>query len=129
MADKEALTKELKWLAAGFAVLVVVLKIAYYRENILTVAKTAAAIYWLLVIPGYAMMLSWKHQLGFLERTFLGTVAAIAITGIASYYLGLAGLKLQSQTIALPLTIISASFAAYLAAARQQEQAPQQQKA
>ena len=98
LENKREMTKELKILAACFAAF----------------AITAAALYWLFVIPGYAMMLHWRNRLGLAERMAMGTVAAIALTGIASYYIGLAGLKLQNQTLILPLAIIAASFLAYL---------------
>ncbi|HIG98525.1 TPA: hypothetical protein HA231_03835 [Candidatus Woesearchaeota archaeon] len=114
MENKREMTKELKILAACFAAFAIALKLAYYREGTLTALKTAAALYWLFVIPGYAMMLHWRNRLGLAERMAMGTVAAIALTGIASYYIGLAGLKLQNQTLILPLAIIAASFLAYL---------------
>lgn len=128
--------KELKLLAITFAAIAIILKIAYYAENAAVAVRTAASLYWLFAIPGYAIMLNWKRQLGFLERVAIGSIAAMAITGITSYYLGIAGLKLQNQTIILPAAIIAVSVAA---AARfsalpktqpkQQEQKPQQPKA
>ncbi|MBI2144949.1 hypothetical protein HYU18_01365 [Candidatus Woesearchaeota archaeon] len=117
---------ELKWLAAGLVLLIALLKIAYYRESIAIAARTAASIYWLLVIPGYAIMLHWKDNIGFLERTAIGTMAAMAITGIASYYLGLAGLKLQNQTLLLPAAIIAASAFGAKILARKKTQQPRQ---
>lgn len=105
------LKQEAKWLAAAFAALLVILYITYRDENITTVARTAAAIYWLFVIPGYAVMLHWRGHLGFVERVVVGTVAAMAVVGVSSYYLGLIGLKLQNQTLILPAAVIVISFA------------------
>ncbi|MBI2549611.1 hypothetical protein HYV83_00330 [Candidatus Woesearchaeota archaeon] len=104
---------ELKLLAITFFVAAAALKIAYNKESIIEVAKVTAALFWLFVIPGYSLMLHWKDSLGFLERAVAGSIAAMAITGLASYYLGLIGLKLQNQTIILPATIIAISAAIY----------------
>lgn len=105
------LKQEAKWLAAAFAAFLVILYIAYRDESIITVARTAAAIYWLFVIPGYAVMLNWRGHIGFVERIVAGTVGAMAVVGVASYYLGLIGLKLQNQTLILPTAVIIISFA------------------
>ncbi len=117
------LRQEAKWLAAAFAALFVILYVAYRGESILTVAKTAAAIYWLFAIPGYAIMLHWRAQLGFIERMVAGTVAAMVVAGVASYYLGLIGLKLQNQTLILPaVVVIISAFAAKFSAQKKQQQ-------
>ncbi len=107
-----ALRKEIKYLAAAFAAAIIIFKIAYYREGLLEIIKAAASVMWLFVLPGYAMTLYWKENLGVLERLFAGTVTAFAISGIASYYLGIAGLKIQYQTILLPAALIMASLLA-----------------
>ena len=106
--------KELKTIAIFFVAAVIIMKIAYYKEGIVEVIRVSASLFWLFVIPGYAMTLYWKEYLGFIERAIVGTVAAISISSITSYYLGLLGLKLQNQTILLPLAIIVLSFAACL---------------
>ena len=106
-----ALGKEAKYLAAAFVIAVIMLKIAFYREDLLGVTKAAASLMWLFVLPGYAIMLHWRENFGVLERLFAGTVAAMAISGIASYYLGISGLKIQNQTILLPAAVIAASLA------------------
>ena len=116
------LKQEAAWLAATFAALLVILYIAYRDESIVVVARTAAAIYWLFVIPGYAIMLHWRSQLGFIERVVVGTVGAMAVVGIASYYLGILGLKLQNQTLMLPAAVILISaFAAKISARKKRQ--------
>ena len=106
--------QELAWLAASFAAFIAIIYITYHKENTATVARTAAAIYWLFVIPGWAVMNHWRENLGFVERLAVGTAGAMAITGVASYYLGLVGLKLQNQALILPAAVIIASFGANL---------------
>ena len=125
---------ELKLLAAALVVLTIAFKVAYYQESIWTVAKTAASLFWLFVIPGYAIMLYWKQHLGLIERLAAGTITAIAINSIASYYLGISGLKIQNQTILLPAAIIVASlawqkFSERKSPQQQKEQGPEQPKA
>lgn len=105
------LRQEAAWLAAAFAAFLLILYIAYGNESIATVARTAAAIYWLFVIPGYAIMLHWRTHLGFIERLAVGTAGAMAVAGVTSYYLGLIGLKLQNQTLILPAAVVIISFA------------------
>ncbi len=107
----DELKNELKLLAAAFVAVIIILKIAYYKESLLVVVRTAAALFWLFMLPGYAMMLYWREKLGFVERIIAGTAAAMAASGIAGYYLGLIGLKLQNQTLILPAAIVIVSFA------------------
>lgn len=112
--ELKALRKELPYLAAIFLALALVLKIAYYREGFVEVAKTAFSVYWLFVLPGYAMTFYWRASMHFLERVVVGTIAAMGLIGIISYYLGLMGLKIGGQVFILPLLVAAASFAACL---------------
>lgn len=117
------LKQEAKWLAATFAVFLIIVYIAYRDESVAVVARTAAAIYWLFVIPGYAVMFHWRGHLGFVERVVVGTVAAMVVVGVSSYYLGLIGLKLQNQTLILPAAVVIISaFAARFSARKTQQQ-------
>ena len=126
---KKELADELKPLIIGFAVAVAMLQIAYYKENFATTLRTAASVYWLFVIPGYAVMLHWKEQLGIMERFAFGTVSSMVIVGVASYYLGLIGLKLQNQTLLLPAAIIVIALSVSLKFSGQKgQQRPQEQK-
>ena len=124
--NEPKLINELKLLAVVFAAIAIVIKLAYGNEGFGSVFRTTAALYWLFVIPGYAMMLHWRNSLGFLERAIAGTVAAMAVIGVTSYYLGLAGLKLQNQTIIVPAVITAVSFAIYLKSLAGKSQRQQQ---
>lgn len=129
------LISELKALALAFAAAMIIMKAAYSGESTAVVAKTTASLFWLFVIPGYAVTLYWREKLGAIERLAAGTIAAMAATGILSYYLGIAGLKIQNQTIILPAAIIAASLAVCLkpwagkSRQTQKEQTPQELKA
>lgn len=121
----DKLRQEAAWLAAAFAALLVILYIAYRNESITVVARTAAAIYWLFVLPGYAVMFHWRAHLGFLERVVTGAVGALVVVGVASYYLGLIGLKLQNQTLILPAAVMLISAFAAKFSAQKTRQQPQ----
>ena len=108
------LKNELLLMLLILAVTTIAIKTAYYREGFVSVIRTSASLFWLFILPGYSVMLYWKQKLEFSERIVIGTAAAMALTGLASYYLGLAGLKLQNQTFLLPLAIIVISCAAAL---------------
>ena len=108
------LKNELLLLLIGLAALIAIIKIAYYQDNFITVLRTAASLFWLFTLPGYAIMLYWKQKIDFTQRIMIGTVAAMALAGLFSYYLGLVGLKLQNQIFLLPLAIIVISCAAAL---------------
>ena len=125
------LANELKTIAIFFVAAVIIMKIAYYRENLPEVIRATISIFWLFALPGYAMTLYWKGHLGLIERLAAGTVAALAIISIASYYLGISGLKIQNQTIILPAAIIAVSLFLYLKSSlggkgpKPQQQTPQ----
>lgn len=108
------LRNEFRLLIIVFVALIVMLKLTYNKEGVTEVLRASASLFWLFIMPGYFLTLYWRERLGFLERTALGSVAAFAVIGITSYYLGLAGLRLQNQTVLLPLAVIALSFAACL---------------
>lgn len=110
MLNANEIKNEARWIVVAFLALAIALKIAYYNESITGVIKTAASLFWLFMLPGYAITLYWKDKIGFLERIIFGSIAAMAIEGIMSYYLGLAGLKIQNQTIILTALIIAVSL-------------------
>ncbi len=121
--------KELLLLLAVLGLMVIVIKIAYYKESVLVVVRTAATLFWLFVIPGYALTLYWRQKLDFIERVVIGTIGALAVSGLMSYYLGLLGLKIQNQTFLLPVGIIAvSSLAALKSLARKGPRQQQEQK-
>jgi hypothetical protein len=104
------LKKEWKYLAVLFVIVLVILKIAYYREGILEVVKITVWLFWLFVIPGYVVMLNWQKTLGFVERSVIGTIAGIAVIGLSSYYFGIAGLRIGNQQFILPVFVVVVAF-------------------
>ncbi len=92
------------------AVAVAIMKIVFYRQDFITTTRTALSLFWMLTLPGYALLYYWKEKLGFMERIVIGTAAGAAVTAIASYYLGIAGLHVKYHGIVLPIAMLVAAF-------------------
>ncbi len=98
--------KELKYIGLLFLLVMIIFKIAFFKENLIILFRNALSLFWLFVLPGYFLMLYWKEKLEFIERFIIGIALAAAIIGIFSYYLGLIGLNIKYHTIVLPLILI-----------------------
>ena len=110
--DKEKLKKEAVCMAVLFAVTLAIFQAVFYKENILTTARTVASVFWLFVLPGFSIMYLWHDKLDFLQRTVAGTVLATAITGIIGYNASLLGLHIRYHAVILPAAMyIIAAFA------------------
>ena len=110
---KDRLIKEGKYIGISFIVLLAILKIAFFREDFLTLIKTTLAIYWLFIIPGYFLLLYWSSKIGFVERFFIGIAISTAITGTISYMLGIAGINVNTHHLFLPIILIVGGFIPY----------------
>ena len=95
--------KELVWLAGIFVVLVIVFKIAFYKENLTNILMLLLSVFWLGVMPGFVFMLYYLGRLSFAERLIIGTALGFAVLGIVSYYLGFMGLHLKIHHIVVPI--------------------------
>ena len=102
----ELIKKELKYMGISFLLVLIIFKIAFYKENLIVLFRNVLSLFWLFVLPGYFIMLYWKEKIGFLERFIVGIVLSAAIIGIFSYYLGIIGLNIKYHTILLPLVLI-----------------------
>jgi uncharacterized membrane protein len=91
----DAVKEEYRSIAMAFGIFVIILKIAFFRDSFYSILKTAISLFWLFAIPGYFIMLKWKGNLDFLERIFIGTFLAAALSGLLSYHAGLIGLNLR----------------------------------
>ena len=98
--------KEMKYIGLILVLVLIIFKIAFYKENLVVLFRTVLSLFWLFVIPGYFIMLYWKEKLDFVERFIIGIVLSAAIIGVFSYYLGLIGLNLKYHAIALPLILM-----------------------
>jgi len=89
-----------------FLIIVVGFKILFSKESFGIVIRTVFSIFWLFVLPGYAVMLYWKEKLKFYERFIIGIGVGTALIGLLSYYLGLIGLHIKYHYITLPVALI-----------------------
>lgn len=106
--------KETIYISVLFLLALVIFKIAFYKENVITLFRNVLSIFWLFVLPGYFIMLYWHEKLSFLERTIVGIVIAAGATGILSYYLGIIGLNIKFHVLLLPLLLILLGFIAVI---------------
>lgn len=109
MIDKEVLKKEMIYLLLTFSVVAAVFQIIFIRENIITAGRTVAALFWLFVVPGFALMYYWHDKLDFLERLIIGTVLGLAVVGVVGYNLSLL-VHMKYHTILLPFIMLAAGI-------------------
>ena len=102
----EFIKKEAAYAGILFLIVLIVFKIAFYKENLLVLFRNVLSLFWLFVLPGYFIMLYWKEKLDFIERIVIGIGMAAAITGIFSYYISLAGINLRYHTFIFPSVLI-----------------------
>lgn len=102
----EIIKKEFQYIGLLFLSALVVLKIVFFKEDFIVIARTALSLFWLFVLPGYFVMLYWREKLDFTERLIVGIALSAAIIGISSYYFGLIGANIKYHTIFLPLALI-----------------------
>lgn len=106
----EVIKKEFKYVGLLFLAALVIFKIVFYKENFIVLVRYVLSLFWLFVLPGYAIMLYWMERLDFLERVIAGIALSAAITGISSYYIGLLGLNIKYHAVLLPLAVILAGY-------------------
>ena len=98
--------KEITKLITLFILTIILLKITFHQEKILTLFQTTLALFWILILPGYCTTLPWKKQTTLTQRLIISIPTSTALLGITSYYTALAGINLKTQTILLPAIII-----------------------
>ena len=102
----ELVKKELRYIGILFLLVLIIFKIAFFKEDIFVLFRNVLSLFWLFALPGYFIMLYWEKELGFTERFVIGIAISAAIIGIFSYYLGLIGLNIKYHAIILPLILI-----------------------
>ena len=105
MPDLAEIKKELKWLAIGFVALTIILIIAFQKTGWGSIIRTAFALYWMFVLPGYALALCSRQ--GFVERFIIGISVQTAVFGLTSYYVGLMGWHVATHGFVLPIFSIA----------------------
>ncbi len=97
-----------------FLLVLVIFKIAFYKEDFTVLLRTVLSLFWLFALPGYCIMLYWHDKLDFMERFIIGIILSAGITGILSYYLGLIGLNIKYHTILLPFAVMAVGLIAVM---------------
>ena len=87
----EKLKKESLHLCILFAALIVIFKIIYYNESLLSILRVVFTIFYMFILPGFLIMYHWDFD--FLKRLFLGIALSAASVGILSYYIGIIGFR------------------------------------
>ena len=106
----DAVKKELKYIGLLFLVFLVIFRIVFFKENLIVLFRLVLSLFWIFILPGYFIMLYWREKIDFTERLIIGAALAAGLIGIASYYLGLAGLNLEYHAIILPSALILAGL-------------------
>ena len=84
--------------------LFVMLKIVFWNEQLVIVAKLCLLTVWMLFIPGYLLFYNTKME--YLEKIIAGSLVSAAIIGLSSYYVGLLGLHIDYHIFVLPALLI-----------------------
>lgn len=100
------LKKEFAYIGIVLLLLLLSLKIAFYKESILVLIRTSISLFWIFILPGFTIMYYWNDKLDFLERLVIGVALGAAIIGISSYYIGLIGISLRYHLVILPSLLI-----------------------
>ena len=103
----ELVKRESGYIGILFLIVLLIFKIAFFKENFLVLFRNVLALFWLFALPGYFIMLYWKEKLEFIERIVIGIALSAGMVGIFSYYLGLMGLNIKYHVILLPSAIIA----------------------
>ena len=107
----EQMKKELMMMAVLFILTLLAFKAVFLQEDFFVVFRAVTAIFWILVVPGFAVMSYWQEELKFYERLIIGIGIGTVLTGLLSYYAGLMGLNIKYHMILLPLAIVLAGLA------------------
>ena len=102
----EQLKKELLIISVIFTAAFLAFRLMFMAEYFFVVLRSVIAVFWLFVIPGFAVMFYWREELKFHERLIIGIGVGSVLLGLMSYYAGLLGLHVRYHAAALPSLII-----------------------
>lgn len=98
---------------ALFTILLVSLRIVFYKDSSGMVLRFAASLYWLFILPGTTLLLAWAKRWGFAERVAAGTAAVLSIVGTASYYLAIMGIHVRYHWVLFTPALLVTGIAAF----------------
>lgn len=92
-------------------VVYVAMQIAFYKENILVVARTVGGLFYLFVLPLLPLTYLFLPQIHIYARLLTSTGLSWAAVTLASYYAGLSFLDVNNHAVVpLALFIISCAL-------------------
>ena len=107
---KENIKQEVQSLLLTLVILTMILQIVFYKESLITTLKTSLSLFWLFMLPGFALMFHYHEKLDFLQRLIIGTGLGFAIIGTFSYLIGVLGLHIRYHSILLPVLLIAVAI-------------------
>ena|SRR3989338_6383413 len=102
----DKIKKEGLRLCALFIAIIIIFKIAFYKEDFLTVIRAVLSFFWLYLLPGFAIMYYWSDSLDFIERAIMGAALGMITLGVIGYNLGLFGITMKYHIWAVPFVSI-----------------------
>ena len=78
-----------------FVILLILAKILFYKESFLVVLRTVFALFWLFILPGYAVLLYWSKELELVERFIIAFLVGAGLIGAFGYYIGIMGINMK----------------------------------
>lgn len=99
---------EVKKIALSFVVFVLLFKIIFFKEGLLTVFKSVASVYWIFILPSIGLTYIF-HNIHFVERFVISIAIGASILGVSSYYVGLLGVHIKYSVMLLPAVFIIVS--------------------
>ena len=100
--SSKELKTELIWLFELFVLSSILLKILFFNEPIISLARITLSLYLLFILPGFLLLNYWQKELSFLERFVVSFAVGTAILSILMYYLGLLGVPLSYLWAIIP---------------------------
>ncbi len=106
MKLRKNILSELLKIGFTYIILVIILKIVFYKEPFKTILIVSLIFFYLFLIPGYFAMLYWKSRVELKERLVMGCGVSAAILGVSCYILGLFGLNIFIWSFVYPLLVV-----------------------
>jgi hypothetical protein len=98
--------KEGTYLLGLLVVVIVIFKIVFYKEELLTLSWAVLSFFFTFTIPGFILCYLWEDKLDFIERFIVGNMLGLILVGILSYNLSVYTLiNIKYLSIAVPLIV------------------------
>ena len=110
---RKVLSEDWKPMLLVFALVLACLIFLYRKANILTVFLLVLNLFWISLVPGYALIALFADLKKTEERIILSFILGFAVTGILMYYANwLLNVSIARLTVFLPPAIVLAAVIA-----------------